>query len=729
MLECALQPESQFASAAGKGDGSPEAEIRALAQPPLKPPRSEEEALGSTIGRYKLLQKVGEGGFGVVYVAEQREPVKRRVALKIIKLGMDTRQIVARFEAERQALALMEHPNIAKVFDGGATDAGRPYFVMELVRGPRITDYCDQYQLSTRERLALFGQVCRAIQHAHQKGIIHRDIKPSNVLVMQQDGTALPKVIDFGIAKAIGGLTLTEKTLFTGCERFIGTPAYTSPEQADGMGDIDTRTDIYSLGVLLYELLTGMTPFDSNELLQAGWDRMRRTIRDREAQRPSTRLTSLSREELARISSRRRAQPLKLIHAVRGDLDWIVMKCLEKQRSRRYDTCNSIAGDVERHLNREPVVARPPSNLYKFNKFVRRNLVTVSAGAVVVVAMTFGLSAAAWSYVKGKRAQATIDFFRQSQILRTTLPTNRPPVQVEIPSAPRQPAPFVPVGESEIRPPTPLNTFQARVARLNLSSNQIAAAIRSSQSNMAARQGSQQTSNQLQYAPVPSPISNLDATISTNVTTTSPIVSPGSPELGNTTYPQLVGEWGKWLMELPTTNSDGVTHPIIDSRFFDVREGQDGDLWFLASPFAYVSRNCAIPADKWLFIGLLNDEASTLEDTPFFGRTVQEQATWAGYLADHIVDIFCEIDGVPVPDLLSYRFTSTQITFTAPTPWIFGDQGGTGTSTWDGYFILLRPFGSGLHSIHYRGAFKFNKSEPTGALYEGMDVTYYLTVP
>jgi serine/threonine protein kinase len=726
MLECALQPE--ILTSAEKGGAVLRVEAEVYASSPAKPSRSEEEELGSIIGRYKLLEKVGEGGFGVVYVAEQCEPVKRRVALKIIKLGMDTRQIVGRFEAERQALAMMDHLNIAKVFDAGATGSGRPYFVMELVQGPRITDYCDQYQLSTRERLALFVQACRAIQHAHQKGIIHRDIKPSNVLVTQQDGTAVPKVIDFGIAKAIGGVTLSEKTLVTGFEQFIGTPAYTSPEQADGSGDIDTRTDIYSLGVLLYELLTGKTPFDSNELLRAGWDRMRRTIRDTEAQRPSTRLTALSREELARISSHRRAQPLKLIHAVRGDLDWIVMKCLEKLRSRRYDTCNSLAGDIEHHLHREPVVARPPSNLYKLNKFVRRNLVAVSAGVVVVVAMAFGLSVAAWSYVKGKRAQATLDFFRQSQILRTTLPTNRPPVQVEILSAPRQPAPLAPLDKSEITPPTPLNTFQGRVAHLNLSSNQLAAAILSAQTNLAARQASEQTSNQLQYAPAPSPLSNQDTTISTNVTSSTPIVSPGSPDLGNATYPQLVAEWGKWLMELPTTNSAGVTHPLFDSPLFDVGEGQGGDLWFLASPFANVNRNCAIPSDKWLFLGLLNDEASTLEDPPFYGLTGQDQAFWAGYIANHIVDIFCEIDGVPVPDLLSYRFTSTQITFTAPTPWIFGTVGGTGTSTWDGYFILLRPLGSGLHILHYGGAFKFNKDEPTGELYEGMDVTYSLTV-
>src|SRR2546423_181181 len=295
-----------------------------------------EEAPAETLGRYKLLEKIGEGGCGVVYMAEQEEPVRRRVALKVIKLGMDTRQVIARFEAERQALALMDHPNIAKVLDGGATETGRPYFVMELVHGVRVTDYCDQNNLSTRERLQLFVQICHAIQHAHQKGIIHRDLKPSNILVAINDGAPVPKVIDFGIAKATGQ-RLTDKTLFTHFHAFIGTPAYTSPEQAEMSSvDIDTRSDIYSLGVLLYELLTGRTPFDSEQLLSAGLDEMRRIIRNDEPLKPSTRLTQefvaadVSRlkspetaEEEARASSRRLLQIKELVNLLRGDLDWI----------------------------------------------------------------------------------------------------------------------------------------------------------------------------------------------------------------------------------------------------------------------------------------------------------------------------------------------------------------------------------------------------------------------
>ena len=324
------------------------------------------EKPGDCIGRYKLLEKIGEGGCGVVYVAEQQEPVRRRVALKIIKLGMDTRAVVARFEAERQALALMDHPNIARVLDAAATETGRPFFVMELVRGTRITEYCDQNQLPTRERLDLFVQVCRAVQHAHQKGIIHRDLKPSNILVTVNDGVAVPKVIDFGIAKATEG-RLTDKTVYTELHQFIGTPAYMSPEQAELTSvDIDTRSDIYSLGVLLYELLTGQTPFDHQELVKVGLDAMRQTIREKEPPRPSTRLSTLEAAELSTVAKARRSEPPKLIHSVRGDLDWIVMKCLAKDRARRYDTANGLARDVERHLHNEPVVARPPSRLYEF---------------------------------------------------------------------------------------------------------------------------------------------------------------------------------------------------------------------------------------------------------------------------------------------------------------------------------------------------------------------------
>ncbi len=323
---------------------------------------AEDEAVGKSIGRYKVLEKVGEGGCGVVYVAEQTEPVRRRVALKVIKLGMDTKQVIARFEAERQALAMMDHPNIAKVLDAGSTETGRPFFVMELVRGIRITEYCDQANLTTKERLDLFIKVCQAIQHAHQKGIIHRDIKPSNILVTMHDGVPVPKVIDFGIAKATVGQTLTDKTVYTQLQQFIGTPAYMSPEQAEMSGlDIDTRSDIYSLGVLLYELLAGSTPFDANELMSQGIDAMRKTIREKEPVRPSTRLATLKGEELTTTAKRRSADTSKLLHQLKGDLDWIVMKCLEKDRTRRYETANGLAFDLKRHLNNEPVLARPPS--------------------------------------------------------------------------------------------------------------------------------------------------------------------------------------------------------------------------------------------------------------------------------------------------------------------------------------------------------------------------------
>jgi tetratricopeptide (TPR) repeat protein len=364
------------------------------------------EKAGDRIGRYKLLQQIGEGGCGVVYMAEQEEPVRRRVALKVIKLGMDTRSVITRFEAERQALAMMDHPNIAKVLDAGATETGRPYFVMELVRGIKITDYCDQANLSTRERLALFVQICRAIQHAHQKGIIHRDIKPSNILVTVNDGTPVPKVIDFGIAKATQG-RLTDKTLFTAFEQFIGTPAYMSPEQAEMTSlDIDTRSDVYSLGVLLYELLTGKTPFDANELFQAGLDAMRRTIREKEPQKPSTRLSTMLEAERTLAARHRQTESPKLIHLVRGDLDWIAMKCLEKDRVRRYETANGLAADIQRHLENEPVVARRASRLYRLQKAVRRNKGVFVAAAAVVAALLAGLGIATCSLVREKQAAA-----------------------------------------------------------------------------------------------------------------------------------------------------------------------------------------------------------------------------------------------------------------------------------------------------------------------------------
>src|SRR5688572_7140572 len=348
------------------------------------------EKPGDTIGRYTLLEKLGEGGCGVVYVAEQTTPVRRRVALKVIKLGMDTRQVIARFEAERQALAMMDHSHIAKVLDAGATDAGRPYFVMELVRGLPVTDYCDENQLSIKERLALFIQVCHAIQHAHQKGVIHRDIKPSNILVTLHDGVPVPKVIDFGIAKATEG-RLTDGTVYTQFLQFVGTPAYMSPEQAELSGlDIDTRSDIYSLGVLLYELLTGEPPFNGQKLVASGLDQMRKTIRETEPTRPSAKL----RQTLVADDRRGRpAQPAFRIpnSAIASDLDWIVMKCLEKNRTRRYETANGLARDLERHLNNEPVIARPPTNAYRAQKAFRRNKTAFITGSVVTVALLVAL--------------------------------------------------------------------------------------------------------------------------------------------------------------------------------------------------------------------------------------------------------------------------------------------------------------------------------------------------
>jgi serine/threonine protein kinase len=354
------------------------------------------ERPGTVVGPYKLLEEICEGGFGLVYRAEQQQPVRRTVALKVIKPGMDTKLVVARFEAERQALALMDHPNIARVLDAGATDSGRPYFVMELVRGVPITEFCDDNRLTPRERLELFVTVCQAVQHAHQKGIIHRDLKPSNVLVTLHDGMPLVKVIDFGIAKALGQERLTEKTLVTGFAQMIGTPLYMSPEQAEMSGqDADTRTDIYSLGVLLYELLTGATPFGKDRLKEASYDEMRRIIREEEPAKPSTRISTLG-QTATTVSANRKSEPKRLSQLFRGELDWIVMKALEKDRNRRYETASSFAADVQHYLHDEPVQSCPPSAVYRFRKFARRYkaaLATAAAVALVILLAVVGLAA------------------------------------------------------------------------------------------------------------------------------------------------------------------------------------------------------------------------------------------------------------------------------------------------------------------------------------------------
>jgi serine/threonine protein kinase len=387
------EPTRENASSAVTESGFSSASAASAAATMVAPIR---EGPGTRIGPYKLLQLIGEGGFGSVFMAEQEKPVVRKVALKIIKLGMDTRQVVARFEQERQALAIMDHPHIARVLDAGATETGRPYFVMELVKGDPIVGYCDKNNLSIEDRLDLFAQVCNAVQHAHTKGIIHRDLKPSNVLVSTQDGKPHTKVIDFGIAKATAS-KLTEKTLFTEHRQLIGTPEYMSPEQAEGSLDIDTRTDVYSLGVLLYELLTGTTPFSSEELRSAAFAEIQRIIREVDPPKPSTRLSS-NTSTLASIAAKRHTEPRRLGTLVRGELDWIVMKALEKDRQRRYETANSLAMDIRRYLSGEAVNAAPPSTSYRFKKFVKRNRVMVSAGSAVAMALVLGMVAFAWQF-------------------------------------------------------------------------------------------------------------------------------------------------------------------------------------------------------------------------------------------------------------------------------------------------------------------------------------------
>jgi serine/threonine protein kinase/tetratricopeptide (TPR) repeat protein len=393
------------------GDAALRAEVEALLQahreagsflgerkpsPAATTPESIPEGLGTVIGPYTLREQLGEGGMGLVFVAEQQHPVRRKVALKVIKPGMDTRQVVARFEAERQALALMEHPHIARVLDGGETAAGRPYFVMELVKGVPITQFCDENRLTPRERLELFMSVCQAVQHAHQKGIIHRDLKPSNVLVTSHDGTPVAKVIDFGVAKAIGQ-QLTDKTVYTQLAQLVGTPLYMAPEQAGQSGlDVDTRSDIYALGVLLYELLTGTTPFDQERLRQVDFDELRRIIREEEPPRPSTRISTLGQAAIT-VCAQRRSDPRRLSQLCRGELDWVVMKCLEKDRNRRYETANALALDLQRYLADEPVQACPPSATYRFGKFARRHKGALAAAALVVVTLLTTVGAVAGS--------------------------------------------------------------------------------------------------------------------------------------------------------------------------------------------------------------------------------------------------------------------------------------------------------------------------------------------
>jgi serine/threonine protein kinase len=677
---------------------------------------------GSTerIDRYELLQKLGEGGCGVVYLAEQTEPVRRRVALKVIKLGMDTKQFIARFEAERQALALMDHPNIAKVLDAGATSTGRPYFVMELIRGLRITDYCDQRRLSTVERLGLFTQVCQAIQHAHQKGTIHRDIKPSNILVTLHDGVPVPKVIDFGIAKATEQ-ALTDKTLFTAFGQFMGTPAYMSPEQAELSGlDIDTRIDIYALGVLLYELLIGRTPFDAKELSQAGLDEMRRRIREEEPLRPSTRLSTMAEVDLMAVARKRQSEPARLTRFVRGDLDWIVMKCLEKDRRRRYETANGLAVDILRHMQNEPVMARPPSVFYRFQKTLRRNRLLFSAGAAVVAALFAGLGTATWAFLKEKeahrraaeaearsqtreaearaaeaKARAQVNFFTGGHITRELIAATNVLTKLKL-----------------THPVAPVKSTGTDLAK------------RTSQAVLAA-----ETSDD-SALPVLLPgfgvaLGHLSGG-GGNLTDSGLVVDPSSvPYPG---YPGYAALWWKWAMERPVSAS-----ALIESPFFDVTEGQEGEVWFLGSPFGSTTRTVSIPPDKFLFFPMLNAESSSLEKgSPFWAETAEEQGALAAYFVDHAADLVCEIDGELIPKPFSYRFESQQFTFEAPTPWIFGDpnanMGGLGTSTGDGYYIMLRPLAPGQHILRFGGAFQFRERKDPIEEYWAFDATYRLIV-
>ncbi len=416
-IEAELASAGEFEDAPPNGGLSPDSLVQAFNWALEATPS---EIPGARIGPYKLLQEIGRGGFGMVWMAEQEGPIKRRVALKIIKAGMDTKEVIARFDAERQALALMDHPNIARVFDAGATGGGRPYFVMELVRGVAITEYCDENRLTVEARLRLFILVCQAVQHAHQKGVIHRDLKPSNILVTLHDGVPVPKVIDFGIAKATMS-QLTDMTLFTRFNAFIGTPAYTSPEQMEMSGlDIDTRSDIYSLGVLLYEMLVGRPPFDAGALARSGLETMRRTIREIDPPKPSHSLTSLTNEECTFVAQRRRTEAGKLSLLLRGDLDWIVMRCLEKDRTRRYESATGVARDIQRHLESEPVSARPPTSAYRVRKFIRRHKLVFAAATAIAASLVAGLIASSMLLVRERAAHARAEEnFRRAQAAET----------------------------------------------------------------------------------------------------------------------------------------------------------------------------------------------------------------------------------------------------------------------------------------------------------------------
>jgi eukaryotic-like serine/threonine-protein kinase len=399
-------------------NSQPEIDVAELASELAARTLPDDMEVEKQVGPYHLIERLGEGGNGIVYLAEQQKPVRRQVALKILRLGMDTKSFIARFKAESHALAMMDHPGIARVLDAGATEKGRPYFVMELVRGVKITEYCDANRYCLRQRQELFVKACQAIQHAHQKGIIHRDIKPSNVLVMVIDGVAVPKVIDFGIAKAVSGGNLTDLTVFITCERLIGTPAYMSPEQAQMSGiDVDTRSDVYSLGVLLYELLTGKTPFEQKELVHVGFDEMRRKLREQDPPLPSAKLGAMPPEELTQAAVQRRVEPARFKALLTGDLDWIVMKALDKDRNRRYQTALGLGMDVQRHLDNDPVFARPPSRVYQLRKLVRRNRALFVSMAAVSLALAAGFGTSTWLFLKERKALVQVQKARETDAL------------------------------------------------------------------------------------------------------------------------------------------------------------------------------------------------------------------------------------------------------------------------------------------------------------------------